>query len=232
MRPRRRAPIRAQYAMCSVTTRIALLGGCAGSLKPAWGSADRCVGPATRPRGRRDVPTVFVRRCDHSALRLSYIIRPGCRKSARARSGALAMAAERRANGLSIRFPAMALALAGRGPGRILSLLWRAWGLDWLLQAFPGISAARIMGVAAGGQLLIPARDHVSLPSRGDQTREPHQYPAFNLARLIIEFVHDRVTQHAPAPADLRRLREAKDATLLERLYKARQRFRGLLRRG
>jgi hypothetical protein len=164
MRPRRRAPIRAQYAMCSVTTRIALLGGCAGSLKPAWGSADRCVTAATRPRGRRDVPTVFVRRCDHSALRLSYIIRPGCRKSARARSGALAMAAERRANGLSIRFPAMALALAGRGPGRILSLLWRAWGLDWLLQAFPGISAARIMGVAAGGQLLIPARDRKKSP--------------------------------------------------------------------
>jgi hypothetical protein len=81
-------------------------------------------------------------------------------------------------------------------------------------------------------EIMVDAGVNASLPSRGDQTREPHQYPAFNLARLIIEFVHDRVTQHAPAPADLRRLREAKDATLLDRLYKARQRFRGLLRRG
>jgi hypothetical protein len=48
-------------------------------------------------------------------------------------SGTSAMAAERRANGVSIRFSVVALALAGRGPGRTLSLLARAWGLDWLL---------------------------------------------------------------------------------------------------
>jgi len=37
-------------------------------------------------------------------------------------SGASAMAAERRSNGVSMRFPPVALALAGRGPGRLLSL--------------------------------------------------------------------------------------------------------------